>query len=104
MTTLRFTLAAALLVFAGAASAQEATPATGGRLIGGLVEALGIRKPPPAAPDFIRESRPDQLDYRPFEPRPEKSKTAADLQAAGAELDRAAAANRRRAARVKVPD
>ncbi len=95
---------AALLTLAGAASAQEAAPATGGQLIGGVFDALGLRKPPPAAPDFVRESRPEQMDYQPFTPRPEKRKTAAELQAAGAELERAAAENRRRAARVKVPD
>ncbi len=104
MTRFRTTLAAALLTLAGAAGAQEAAPSTGGQLIGGVFEALGIRKPPPPAPDFVRESRPEQMDYKPFTPRPEKRKTAADLQAAGAELERAAAENRRRAGRVKVPD
>ncbi|MEK4033265.1 hypothetical protein WOC76_17860 [Methylocystis sp. IM3] len=104
MTGFRYTLVAALLTLAGAAQAQEAAPATGGQLIGGIVEALGIRKPPPAAPDFVRESRPEQMDYLPMTPRPEKRKTAAELQAAGAELERAAAENRRRGARVKVPD
>jgi hypothetical protein len=104
MIRLRLPLAAAFLTLAGAAAAQEGPPSTGGELIGGMFDALGIRKPRPAAPDFVRESRPEHTDYVPLAPRPEKRKTAAELQAAGAELDRAAAENRRRAGRVKTPD
>ncbi|WP_363350035.1 hypothetical protein [Methylocystis echinoides] len=104
MIQFRHLFAAALITLSSPAAAQEAPPATGGQLIGGVFDALGIRKPPPAAPDFVRESRPERMDYQPFTPRPEKRKTAAELQAASAELDRAAAENRRRAARVKVPD
>ncbi len=98
------TLAVVLFALASHAAAQEGPPTTGGELIGGMFDALGIRKPRPAAPDFVRESRPEQTSYLPIAPKPEKRKTAAELEAAGAELDRAAAENRRRAARVKVPN
>ena len=105
MKSLRLPLLAAALTLAGAAAAQEA-PATGGQAIGGLFDALGFRKPPPPAPDFVRESRPDTMDYKPLAPTPPRSekKSAAEMQAAGAALDRAIAENRRKAARVKVPN
>lgn len=101
----RFPLLAAALALAGAAAAQEA-PATGGQAIGGLFDALGFRKPPPPARDFVRESRPESMDYEPLAPTPppSKKKTAAEMQAAGAALDRAIAENRRKAARVKTPN
>lgn len=106
MTRRCLPFAAAFLILAGGAAAQEAAPSTGGELIGGVFDALGLRKKPTVDPDFVRESRPAQMDYMPMAPRPEKDrrKSAAELQAAGAELDRAAAENRRRAARVKIPD
>jgi hypothetical protein len=45
------------------------------------------------------------MDYVPLAPRPQDHrKTAAELEAAGTSLERAAAENRRRAARVKIPD
>lgn len=102
LTTLA--LAGALLA-AGAARAQDA-PSSGGQAIGGLFEALGLRKPIPPAPDFVRESRPERLDYKPLAPTPKPTakKDAANLQAAGASLDRAAAQAKSRAARVKVPN
>lgn len=105
MTSLRNALCSALLLLAGAAMAQEA-PVTGGQAIGGLFDALGLRKQPPPAPDFVVNSRREGLDYAPLVPAPEKSRkrTPAEMQALGAELDRAIAANRRRAARVKIPD
>jgi hypothetical protein len=101
--SLATTLAAALI--ACPAAAQEA-PSSVGKAIGNAVEALGIRKPLPAAPDFVRESRPAELDYAPMAPRPEAdAKTRAQaLGAAGASLDGAAAEARRRAGRVKVPN
>jgi len=104
MKPLRLALIAAAL--AAPAAAQEAAPSTGGRAIGSLFDALGLRKPVPAAPDFVRDSRPERMDYVPLAPAPEKTgkKDAAKLQAAGAALDRAAAENKRRAARVKTPD
>jgi hypothetical protein len=102
-------LGAVLLALAGwpgAAAAQQGPPSTGGAAIGALFDALGVRKPSPPAEDFVRDSRPAQLDYLPLAPTPEKTapKTAAQLQAAGAALDRAGAEARRRAARVKIPD
>ncbi|QGM97628.1 hypothetical protein [Methylocystis parvus] len=104
MKSLRLALIAA--AFAAPAMAQEG-PSTGGQAIGGLFDALGLRKPVPAPADFVRETRPRQLDYVPLAPAPEPvqaKKNASDLQAAGAALDRAAAENKRRAARVKIPD
>jgi len=92
---------------AAAASAQEPPPASGGAFIGRLFDAAGLRTPPPQAPDFVRESRPEQLHYRPFDPTPPKDpkrKSAADLRAMGAGLEAAAAENRRRAAGVARPD
>ncbi|PPD41000.1 MAG: hypothetical protein CTY15_14200 [Methylocystis sp.] len=93
------------VILAGAAGAQEGPP-TGGQAIGGLFDALGFLKPPPPAPDFVRESRPERLDYVPLAPRPETSRRrpAAEAQTVGAELDRAIAENRRKAARVKTPN
>lgn len=104
MTTLRLALALAALA-AFPAAAQEA-PTTGGRAIGGLLDAVGLRKPVPSAPDFVRESRPERMEYVPLSPTPEKTapRDAAELQAAGAALDKAAAENKRRAARVKTPN
>lgn len=103
MKTLR--LAALALAFAGAAQAQEA-PSTVGRAIGGLFDALGARKTPPAAPDFVQESRPAQLDYVPLtvKAKGDPKRDAAQMRAVGAELDRAAAENKRKAARVKIPN
>jgi hypothetical protein len=96
---------AAEFVLASAA-AQEAQPSTGGQTIGRLFDALGIRKPPPPAPDFVRESRPARLDYVPLAPKPDgdAKANAARLRETGASLDRSAAEARRRAARVKTPD
>lgn len=106
MQTFRLAIVGAALTLSGACLAQEASISTGGQAIGGLVEALGLRKPTPAAPDFVRDSRPEQLNYVPLAPTPEKpkKKDAEALQAAGAALDRALAENRRRAARVKTPN
>ena len=91
---------------AGAALAQEA-PSSGGAFIGRLFDATGLRTPPPPAQDFVRDSRSEQLHYRAFDPTPAKDpkrKSAADLRAMGAELEAAAAENRRRAGRVAAPD
>jgi opacity protein-like surface antigen len=94
--------AAGAALLATSALAQDAP----GQAIGGIVEGLGLRKPPPPAPDFVRESRPAQLDYAPMAPKPDQDpkKRAQALRASGADLDRAAAENRRRAARIKTPD
>lgn len=105
MKRYRPALTALFIALAGTAQAQQAAPTTGGALIGGVFDALGLRKQPTSQPDFVRESRPAQMDYVPLAPKPESHrKTAAELQSAGASLERAAAENRRRAARVKIPD
>ncbi len=86
--------------------AQEA-PSSGGEFIGRLFEATGFRAPPRPAADFVRESRPEHMGYRPFDPAPQKDpkrKSAADLRAMGAGLEAAAAENRRKAASVARPD
>ena len=91
---------------AGAALAQDA-PSSGGAFIGRLFDATGLRTPPPPAQDFVRASRSEQLQYRAFDPTPVKDpkrKSAADLRAMGAELEAAAAENRRRAGHVAAPD
>ncbi|MFO1102668.1 MAG: hypothetical protein U1E20_07185 [Methylocystis sp.] len=106
MTFTRIALALVFAVAARAALAQE-TPASGGELIGRFFDAAGLRSPPRQAADFVRESRPEHMDYRPFDPTPQKDpkrKTAADLRAMGAGLEAAAAENRRKAARVATPD
>jgi hypothetical protein len=109
MKMLRFALLAGaiafpVMTFAGAALAQE--PTTGGRAIGAIFDGLGLRKPPGPAPDFVTNSRPETLDYAPLAPAPEKAKkrSPSEMQAVGDELDRAIAQNRRRAARVKIPN
>lgn len=91
---------------AGAALAQDA-PSSGGAFIGRLFDATGLRTPPPPAQDFVRDSRSEQLQYRAFDPTPArdpKRKAAAHLRAMSAELDAAAAENRRRAGRIAAPD
>jgi hypothetical protein len=105
MKKLRFPLAALLIVIASATAAQETGSMTGGQIIGGVYDALGLRKQPANEQDFVRESRPASMDYVPLAPKPQdRRKTAAELEASGAALERAAAENRRRAARVKIPD
>ncbi len=96
----------AAIALASAAAAQESAIPTGGQAIGGLFEALGVRKSPPPPPDFVRESRPARMDYAPLAPKAEndRKKRAADMRAASADLDRAIAENKRKAARVKTPD
>ena len=93
------------LLLAGPAAAQEA-PATGGSMIGRIFDATGLRAPPPPSADFVRQSRPGELDYAPLTPAPAQSrkKTAAEMEASGAQLDRAIAENKRKAARVKIPN
>lgn len=91
---------------AGAALAQDA-PSSGGAFIGRLFDATSLRTPPPPAQDFVRDSRSEQLQYRAFDPAPAKDpkrKAAAHLRAMSAELDAAAAENRRRAGRIAAPD
>ncbi|MBG0792023.1 hypothetical protein IYY11_00720 [Methylocystis sp. H62] len=102
-------LTCGLLTFSlagGAALAQDA-PSSGGAFIGRIFDATGLRTPPPPAQDFVRDSRSEQLEYRGFEATPAKDpkrKAAAHLRGMSAELDAAAAENRRRAGRVAAPD
>ncbi|WP_292528685.1 hypothetical protein [Methylocystis sp.] len=106
MTLARIALALIVTLAAHAALAQEA-PSSGGEFIGRLFEATGFRAPPRPAADFVRESRPEHMGYRPFDPAPQKDpkrKSAADLRAMGAGLEAAAAENRRKAASVARPD
>jgi hypothetical protein len=106
MILARIALILTSVLVAGAALAQEA-PSSGGEFIGRIFDATGLRTTPPQAADFVRESRPEHMDYRPFDPKPKKDpkrKTAADLRAMGADLEAAAAENRRKAARVAAPD
>ncbi|MGD9545376.1 MAG: hypothetical protein AB7F41_14135 [Methylocystis sp.] len=106
MTFARIALVLICGFAAGAAGAQDA-PSSGGAFIGRIFDATGLRTPPPQAADFVRNSRPDQLNYRPFDPtRPKnpRKKSAAELRAMGASLEAAAAENRRRAAAVARPD
>jgi hypothetical protein len=105
MTPFRITLLSLALTIAAPARAQEA-PATGGQAIGGIVDALGLRAKPAPAPDFVRNSRREGLEYVPFSPAPTQSrkKTPAEMQAVGSELDKAIAENKRKAARVKAPN
>jgi hypothetical protein len=109
MEKIRSALSAAALTLAvitvgGASFAQETTMA--GQAAGGIVDALGLRSPPEQAPDFVKDSRRDGLDYVPLAPVPEKTerKIPEEMQAVGEELDRAMAHNRRKAARVKIPN
>jgi hypothetical protein len=105
MRTISIATTFAFALISVPAAAQEA-PSTVGGAIGRAVEALGVRKTAPEAPDFVRESRPAELDYAPMAPKPvsDPKKRAQALGAAGASLDGAAAEARRRAGRAKVPN
>ncbi len=86
---------------------QAAAPETGGSTIRRLYDSLKPQAPEPRTADFVRQSRPGELQYRPFDPTPEKvdkRKTAEEMQRASSQLEAAAAANRRKAARVKIPN
>jgi len=102
-----FRLVLLLALIAAPALAQEAQPSTGGALIGRLFNSLSPRHAPDGeTADFVRQSRPGVLKYRPFDPTPDKvdrRKTAAEMQRISTQLEAAAAANRQKAARVKVP-
>lgn len=99
------------IALAGAARGQEAVPPqTGGETIGRVLDALQLRAPPQQPPDFVARTRPagGQQDYAPLAPsepaRAVRRRTPAEMEAIGARLDSAAAQNRARAARVKIPD
>jgi hypothetical protein len=81
-----------------------------GEAIGRILDDTNIRRAPPPPPDFVVKTRPDPdaLHYTPLQtPEPTDrtpKKTPAELEAIGAELSRAAAANKEKAARIKTPD
>lgn len=102
----RTALAIAFSCVLGSVAAAQEAPTTGGALIGRFWDATGLRAPPPPAADFVRESRSPQLNYQPLSPPPgpTRKRAAAEMQALGASLDAAVAANSARAARVKIPD
>ncbi|MBI1866915.1 MAG: hypothetical protein HYS06_01215 [Methylocystis sp.] len=99
---------AAWLAALAPARAQEASSAD--NPLGALFDGAKLRADPPPMADFVINSRPDasSLDYSPLstpEPgRGAKKKTPAEIEAVMSELANAAAANRRRAARVKIPE
>jgi hypothetical protein len=96
----------AFLALGGQALAQE--PTSGGEAVGKALDALQLRAEPAPAADFVEKSRPDagSLDYKPLAPvdKSSKKKSPAELDALGAELEKALARNRKAAARVKTPD
>jgi histone H1/5 len=100
-----FFLAAAFMAPADRTLAEE--PSTVGGAIGKAFDALNLRREPPPPADFVIDSRPDRLDYTPLaapgSERRTKKKSPAELGRLEDELRAAAAANQRRAARVKTP-
>jgi hypothetical protein len=107
--TRRLAFAAAALgalLYSAHARAQEAE--SGGQAIGQLLETLHLRETPREPADFVMRSRPDPagMDYQPLAPKPEahKKKTAAELDAFGADLERARQRNLRAARNVKALD
>lgn len=96
-------LAAAFVTMADRTHAQSI-----GETIGQILDGAKLRTEPPPPADFVVNSRPDQLDYSPLPTpgsgRPTKKKTPAELERLEGELNAAAASNRRRAARVKIPE
>lgn len=98
---------AALVALTSHARAQDGPPETLGDAFGRFFEGAVLRKETPPAADFVTRSRPAQLDYAPLAapaPRPNGKKNKETYSALEKELDSAAASNRARAARVKIPD
>ncbi len=87
--------------------AQEAQT-SGGAVVGGVLDALHLRETPPPPADFVEKSRPqpETMGYRPLaaKPEPSKKRSAAQLDALGAELDAARQRNLRAARNVKALD
>ncbi|CAN2535792.1 MAG TPA: hypothetical protein VIF40_12470 [Methylosinus sp.] len=108
----RFAICLILLAVAvGDARAQEGGSGTVGESIGKFFEGLDMRRPPPRPADFVAHSRTGETGYTPFAaPTPasdvktDVKKSAARAAALEKELGAAAAANRARGARVKIPD
>lgn len=107
-------LALCLTLLAAAASgarAQEVGRQSVGESIGKFFQGLDMRRTPAPAADFVVRSRTGATGYTPFAaPTPaadvkkDAKKNAARAAALEKELAAAAAANRARAARVKIPD
>lgn len=101
-------LCAAVLAFSQASMAQE--PQGLGEAIGRIFEGANLKNPTPAPADFVVNSRPqsNSTDYTPYAApgaaTEAKKKTAKDFEAIGAELNRAGALNRARAAGIARPD
>jgi hypothetical protein len=79
-----------------------------GEAIGRIFDGVGLRRAPETPPDFVVNSRRNNMDYAPLsiaEP-PERTpkKTPAEVEAMGADLMRAAAENQQKAARIKIPE
>jgi len=109
----RFAICLTFLAVAatGGAHAQESGSETVGASIGKFFEGLDMRRPPPPPADFVTHSRTGATSYTPFAaPTPpadvkkDAKKSAARAAALEKELAAAAAANRARGARVKIPD
>ncbi|MGA9825208.1 MAG: hypothetical protein WBQ53_10295 [Methylocystis sp.] len=109
LITLAVALALPSLCDEAAAQEAEAPKAvSGGAMVGDVLDTLHLRQTPPPAQDFVVRSRPapDQLHYQPMKPTeaPTAKKTPAQLDALGAELEGALEQNRKKGARVAVPD
>jgi len=97
---------ALLGALSGGARAQEAS--SGGEFVGQAFETLHLRETPREPADFVQSTRPapGSLDYQPLAPKPEKAKkkTAAELDALGADLAQARERNQRAARNIKSLD
>ncbi|WP_146188367.1 hypothetical protein [Methylosinus sporium] len=108
----RFAICLTLFAVAAvAARAQEAGSETVGQSIGKFFEGMEMRRSAPAPAEFVERSRNGATGYTPFAaPRPaadvktDAKKSAARAASLEKELAAAAAANRARGARVKIPD
>lgn len=99
---------AASLVLAGPTLAQDGGPDSIGQAIGQVFEGVNLRATPPQPADFVVQSRPAEVDYVPLAPagarQTSNKKSPKELRKIEDEFGAAAAANRARAARVKIPD
>jgi hypothetical protein len=100
--------AVALLGALSSAQACAQESSSGGEFVGKAFETLHLRETPREPPDFVQQSRPGpaSLDYQPLAPKPEKAKkkTAAELNALGADLAKARERNLRAARNIKALD
>lgn len=98
----------ACVALASPALAQESAPASLGEAIGKVFEGANLRSTPSKPADFVVRSRPASLDYMPLAEkgavRKSDKKSAKELKHMEDDFSAAAAANRARAARAKIPD